>query len=92
MADNGSSIIGLAVFLGILLIISLSFAIPTGISASRRKMNPVGWGALTFFTWLVGLVVFLIFLKPKCDDVKCVACGEWIPKIHVYCPFCGHKD
>lgn len=91
-AASSVSGIGVIIVFAILLIISLCFAIPTGISASRRKMNPVGWGALTFFTWVLGLVVFLICLKPKCDDVKCVACGQLIPKNHVYCPFCGHKD
>lgn len=74
------------------LAISLAFAIPIGISASRRKMNQFGWGILAFFTWVIGLVIFLIFINPKCDDVKCSSCGEMIPKNHVYCPFCGHND
>lgn len=90
MAENGTFIV--VFLLAVWLIISLCFAIPTAISASRRGMNPLGWGALTFFTWVVGLIIFLICIKPKCDDVKCPACGGMIPKIHVYCPFCGHKD
>ncbi|MGN0474051.1 MAG: hypothetical protein ACI4IJ_03085 [Acutalibacteraceae bacterium] len=92
VADSNASVIGLIILFAIWLVISLCFAIPTGISASGRRMNPFGWGALTFFTWVVGLVIFLIYLKPKCDDVKCSACGEMIPRVHVYCPFCGHKD
>lgn len=74
------------------LAISLGFAIPTGISAAKRGMNSVGWGILTFFTWVTGLILFLLFAKPKADEVKCAVCGEKIPRVHVYCPFCGHRE
>lgn len=79
------------IFIILWLAISLGFAIPTGISASKRGMNPVGWGILTFLTWLSGLIIFLLFAKPKADEVSCEACGQRIPRNHVYCPFCGHQ-
>lgn len=74
------------------LAISLGFAIPTGISAAKRGMNSAGWGMLTFFTWVMGLILFLLFAKPKADEVTCAACGEKIPRVHVYCPFCGYRE
>lgn len=92
MAQSSGSIIAMFIFMAILLTISLGFAIATGISASKRGMNPVGWGILTFFTWITGLIIFLLFAKPKIDVVKCLSCGKSIPRNHVYCPFCGHKE
>ncbi len=84
--------IGPIILTAILLGISLGFAIPIGISASRRGMNAVGWGVFAFFTWFTGLIVFLLFAKPKTDDMACSACGQRIPRNHVYCPFCGHRE
>lgn len=72
--------------------VSLAFAVPTGVSASKRGMNPLGWGTLAFFTWIVGVVIYLICIKPRRDEVICAACGNSIPRQHVFCPFCGHKD
>lgn len=91
IAGAGTYVAAITTLVAMWLAISLAFAIPVGVSASRRKMNPFGWSILVFFTWAVGLVIFLIFIKPKCDDVKCVSCGEMIPKNHIYCPFCGHS-
>ena len=76
----------------ILLVISLGFAIPIGISASRRGMNAIGWAVLAFFTWIVGLLFFLFNIQPVNTDTLCPVCGNWIPMNHVYCPFCGHRD
>lgn len=80
------------VIAAIWLTISLAFAVPVAVSASRRKMNPFGWGILAFLAWIPGLIMFLIFMRPKFTDVKCTSCGQMIPKNHIYCPFCGHKD
>lgn len=90
MATGNSSVLTILIILW--LAGSLGFAIPTGISAAKRGMNPVGWGILTFLTWLSGLIIFLLFAKPKTEEVTCVACGQRIPQIHVYCPFCGHRE
>ncbi len=76
----------------ILLAVSLGFAIPIGISASHRGMNAVGWGILAFFTWIAGLVLFLLHLQPVVTDMPCPFCGHLIPIHHVFCPFCGHRD
>lgn len=90
--QGGMAGIGPIILTAILLGISLGFAIPIGISASRRGMNAVGWGALAFFTWLAGLIIFLLFAQPKRDNVICTACGASIPRVHRFCPFCGHQD
>ena len=83
----------LFILLGFLLLaISLGFAIPIGISASHRGMNAIGWAVLAFFTWIVGLVLFLLHLQPVITDMQCPVCGNLIPIQHVFCPFCGHRD
>lgn len=92
VAQSNGATTAMFVCMAILLTISLGFAIATGISASKHGMNPVGWGTLTFFTWIIGLTIFLLVLKPKIDDVKCISCGKSIPRNHVYCPFCGNKE
>ena len=80
-------------FLAVVMIaISLSFAIPIGISASHREMNAIGWAVIAFFTWVVGLVLFLLNIQPIITDVNCPSCGNRIPKEHVFCPFCGYRD
>lgn len=90
MATGNSSVLMMVIV--IWLAGSLGFAIPTGISAAKRGMNAVGWGILAFLTWLSGLIIFLLFAKPKADEVACAACGERIPRNHMYCPFCGHRE
>lgn len=92
VSQSSGQTTALFVCIAILLTISLGFAIAVGISASKRGMNPVGWGILTFFTWIFGLIIFLLFLNPKVDDVKCAGCGKSIPRNHMYCPFCGYKE
>jgi hypothetical protein len=76
----------------ILLAVSLGFAVPIGISASHRGMNPIGWAILAFFTWIAGLVLFLLHLQPVISEMQCPVCGNLIPIQHVFCPFCGHRD
>ena len=90
--QNDTQWISFAIFAVVMLGISLAFAVPTGVSASKRGMNALGWGALAFFTWLMGLLLFLLCKNPVIDDVVCVKCGSRIPKNHVYCPFCGYKE
>ncbi len=79
-------------FAFILLAISLGFAIPVGISASHRGMRPIVWAALAFFTWTIGLVLFLLNIQPIITDAPCPGCGNLIPIHHVFCPFCGYRD
>lgn len=87
-----TSAAGYIIVLVIWLAISLGLAILTGISASHRNMNSVGWGTLVFFTWMFGLMIYLICIQPKADGVKCPSCGKRIPKMHNYCPYCGVKE
>lgn len=89
--SSGTGIVYIIIVV-MLLAISLGFAIPIGICASRRGMNPVGWGVLAFFTWIVGLVLFLLNIQPVMNDMRCPFCGNLIPINHVFCPFCGHRD
>lgn len=88
---SGASLLLLLLIAVILLAVSLGFAIPIGVSASHRGMNSIGWAALAFFTWIVGLVLFLLNLQPIITDTPCPACGNMIPIDHVFCPFCGHR-
>ena len=53
--------------LGLMTLLQLAMAFWVGIDANRRGMQGILWGALVFFTSIVGLVVYLIVCSGALD-------------------------
>jgi RNA polymerase subunit RPABC4/transcription elongation factor Spt4 len=88
--------------LGTLLQIFLAFWV--GMDANRRGMNGLLWGLLVLFTFVVGLLVYLIVAQTAANGAKeqatsavlatvagaaCDQCGETVESRFKVCPFCG---
>jgi len=58
------------------LIISLALAILVGKDASKRGMNPWGWGIGVFILWIIFLPLYFIVRSRKHNKlIKCPKCG-----------------
>ena len=49
-------------------IILIVVSILVGVDASKRGMNPIGWGLFVFLICIVGLPMYLIMRKPLLGD------------------------
>jgi hypothetical protein len=89
--------------LWILSLIQIALAIYVGLDANRRGMQGFLWGALVFFTSIVGLVVYLIvcsgvFNQPQTtvqterrSGTECGSCRSPIKPEYKICPYCGEE-
>ena len=50
------------------MLIPLAVAIAVGIDASKRGMNPWGWGIFVFLILIIGLPAYFITRKPKLSE------------------------
>lgn len=82
---------------GFCLLVQAILAVWVGVDANRRGLNGFLWGALVFFTCVVGLVVYLIVTRSgaACGPVgpvgssACRSCGARVQPDFRVCPFCG---
>ena len=53
----------------------------------RGEARPLLWALLTLFTWLIGLVIYLI-VHPE-NGIQCPSCGAKVERNFATCPSCG---
>jgi len=51
--------------------------------------RPFLWALLTFFTWAIGLLVYLLVQSGNGKRQICPSCGAKVEKEFVVCPACG---
>jgi len=51
--------------------------------------RPFLWAVLTLFTWVIGLVVYLLVQSGNGKKNVCPSCGLKVEKEYVVCPGCG---
>lgn len=102
MLTRFGPLLGLA---GFGMIIQFLLAIWVGFDANKRGMNGLLWGLLVLFTFIVGLLVYLIVCQspwgrngnganvaaavPAAASKTCGKCGKQVEESFRICPYCG---
>lgn len=96
--DHGELFAPLILLLGTGLLFQIVLGVWVGIDANRRGMNGFLWGALTAFTCIVGLIVYLLSAQsreangaPVGGRDVCSQCGSAARADFLICPYCGNS-
>lgn len=55
----------------------------------RGVSKPLAWALLVLFTWVIGLVIYLIVQSDGGRRLHCPACGSEVKREYTSCPGCG---
>jgi hypothetical protein len=76
----------------IFLFILLGPAIFVLADAQERKVaRPILWGVFTLFTWMFGLIVYLLARPEAAGKSFCPHCGGEIDRSFHHCPWCSRS-